>query len=150
MQVNKKIEKITTTEFYLDSEYIIKNHLLDKICTQDFETNVKSYIDKLCIIFKSKDILLELKLTKEILTYRISIKNSKPQMDKDYIYCRYEEVKEKENYKKYTYQLKEDIYRLIKNVIFYKEDEKESFLSDNEFKFSEDFEIPKKDRYDFI
>ena len=40
MQVNKTNDIIGNFEFYLDSEYIIKDKILDSICSRNVETNV--------------------------------------------------------------------------------------------------------------
>ena len=90
MQVNKTNDTIGNFEFYLDSEYIIKDKILDSICSRNFETNVKCNDQKLLIIFKNDDILLELKLTNDELRYRISIIHSKPKIDETFIYCKYD------------------------------------------------------------
>ena len=78
--------------------------------------------------------------------------HSKPKQDIKFIYCTYDEVKIRKDFKKYTYQLREDMDRLINNVQFYKHKEnKDSFISENEYKYSKEYEIPKKDRYmDFM
>ena len=94
MQVNKTNDIIGNFEFYLDSEYIIKDKILDSICSRNFETNVKCNDQKLLIIFKNDDILLDIKLTNDELRYRISIIHSKPKIDETFIYCKYDEVKE--------------------------------------------------------
>ena len=114
MQVNKTNDIIGNFEFYLDSEYIIKDKILDSICSRNFETNVKCNDQKLLIIFKNDDILLEIKLTNDELRYRISIIHSKPKIDETFIYCKYDEVQEKSDFKKYKYQLREDLEKLIK------------------------------------
>ena len=113
MQVNKTNDIIGNFEFYLDSEYIIKDKILDSICSRNFETNVKCNDQKLLIIFKNDDILLEIKLTNDELRYRISIIHSKPKIDETFIYCKYDEVQEKSDFKKYKYQLREDLEKLI-------------------------------------
>ena len=150
MQVNKTNDTIGNFEFYLDSEYIIKDKILDSICSRNFETNVKCNDQKLLIIFKNDDILLELKLTNDELRYRISIIHSKPKIDETFIYCKYDEVQEKSDFKKYKYQLREDLEKLIKNIVFYKhKEDKNNFIKYNEFKYSKEFEIPDK-RKDFV
>ncbi len=150
MQVNKKIDEIGNFEFFLDSEYIIKEKLLSNICSLNFETNVKYSDKKLLILFQNENILLDLKLTDQELKYRISLIHSKPKIDETFIYCRYDEVKDKSNFKKYKYQLREDFEKLVKNIVFYKhKEDKNDFIKYNEFKYSPDFEIPKK-RNDFV
>lgn len=152
MQVNQKEEFIRDIEFYLESEFIIKDKILSKICSRGFETIVKTKDSSLNIIFKNDDILLEIKLNKESLEYRMDLIHSKPKQDIKFIYCTYDEVKIRKDFKKYTYQLREDMDRLINNVQFYKHKEnKDSFISENEYKYSKEYEIPKKDRYmDFM
>lgn len=150
MQVNKTNDIIGNFEFYLDSEYIIKDKILDSICSRNFETNVKCNDQKLLIIFKNDDILLDIKLTNDELKYRILIIHSKPKIDKAFIYCKYDEIKEKSDFKKYKYQLREDLEKLIKNIVFYKhKEDKNDFIKYNEFKYSKEFEIPDK-RKDFV
>lgn len=150
MQVNKTNDIIGNFEFYLDSEYIIKDKILDSICSRNFETNVKCNDQKLLIIFKNDDILLDIKLTNDELRYRISIIHSKPKIDKAFIYCKYDEIKEKSDFKKYKYQLREDFEKLIKNIVFYKhKKDKNDFIKYNEFKYSKEFEILDK-RKDFV
>ena len=86
MQVNKTNDIIGNFEFYLDSEYIIKDKILDSICSRNFETNVKCNDQKLLIIFKNDDILLDIKLTNDELRYRISIKRRFRKIDKKYCF----------------------------------------------------------------
>lgn len=150
MQVNKKVDDIGNFEFYLDTQYIIKDKILSNICSLNFETNVRTSEKKLLIIFKNEDILLDIKLTDEELRYRVSIIHSKPKIDETFIYCKYDEVKDKNNFKKYKYQLREDLEKLVKNVVFYNhKEDKTDFVKYNEFKYSSEFEIPKK-RKDFV
>lgn len=151
MQVNKKVEEICNKEFFYESYFIIKNKLIEEMFKYGYETNIKCYSKKILIIFKSDDILLEMKLTDKIIQYRIVLFHTRPKIDKEFIYCKYEEVKEKENFKNYLYQLKEDMKKLIKNVSCFELDkEKDTFIIDNEFKFDSEYEIPqKKDYFDF-
>lgn len=79
-----------------------------------YETNIKWYSKKILIIFKGDDILLEMKLIDKIIQYRIVLFHTRSIVDKEFIYCKYEEAKEKENFKKLFVQLKEDMKKLIK------------------------------------
>ena len=147
MQVNKKKQEICNKEFFIESSYIIRESILDKICSLNFETNVKSKNNKLSIIFKDEDILLEVKLTDDSLIYRLDVIHSRPKIDKTFIYCNYDDVKYKEDFDKYLYQLKEDMSRLVDDVVFFDPDKKDKFIIDNEFKYSKDFEIPARKKY---
>ena len=148
MQVNKKIEEVCNKEFFYESYFIIKNNLIDEMFKYGYETNVRCNSKKILIIFKSEDILLEMQLTNEMFRYRIAVLHTRPKIDKTFVYCEYDEVKVKENFKKYIYQFKEDMKKLINNISHYDMDkEKDSFIIDNEFKYSSDYVIPKKREY---
>ena len=147
MQVNMKKDEINNTEFYMESKYELKEKILSKICSLNFETSVKSMNNKLLIIFKNNEILLDIKLTDDSLMYRIDIIHSKPKIDKTFVYCIYDDVKAKDDFNKYLYQLRDDLSRLIKNVVFFDSNTKEQFIIDNEFKYSKDFEIPKRNKF---
>ena len=148
MQVNKKIEEVCNKEFFYESYFIIKNNLIDEMFKYGYETNVKCNSKKILIIFKSEDILLDIQLTNEMIKYRIVLFHTRPKVDKSFVYCKYEEVKVKEDFKKFIYQFKEDMKKLINNISHYDMDkEKDSFMIDNEFKYSSDYKIPKRNGF---
>ena len=148
MQVNKKIEEVCNKEFFYESYFIIKNNLIDEMFKYGYETNVKCNSKKILIIFKSEDILLDIQLTNEMIKYRIVLFHTRPKVDKSFVYCKYEEVKVKEDFKKFIYQFKEVMKKLINYISHYDMDkEKDSFIIDNEFKYSSDYKIPKRNSF---
>ena len=149
MQVNNIKREINNVEFYMELKHIICSVIGDNLVYRDMEINIKND-DRLTFITIIKDGLIgSISLTKNLLEYELKLDESK--MNRKYIYCTFDEVKDEEDFEKCKIQLKEDFKRLVHNIIYYdKEDIVEDILSINEFKYSSEYEVNNRNRYDYI
>lgn len=149
MQVNNIKREINNVEFYMELKHIICGVIGDNLVYRDMEINIKND-DRLTFINIIKDGLMgSISLTKNLLEYELKLDESK--MNRKYIYCTFDEVKDEEDFEKCKIQLKEDFKRLVHNIIYYdKEDIVEDILSINEFKYSSEYEVNNRNRYDYI